>query len=200
MSPRIGLDLPAVIRAATEIADTHGIESLTLASLAKKLNIRTPSLYNHVDGLPGLRNKLAAHGLELLYEKLTLAAVGRSGDEAIRAFADTYLEFARAHPGVYELTLGAPGPDAAEVAETGKKLVDLLMRLMESYGLTHLQSIHVIRGLRSVLHGFASLEQRGGFGLPIDLDVSYRLLVDTFVAGIPAVRNGKITVEEQGEQ
>lgn len=185
--PRIGLDLPAVLHAATEIADKQGLDALTLAGLAKKLNIRTPSLYNHVDGLPGLRNKLAAHGLELLYEKLIHSAVGRSGDDAIRAFGEAYLAFARSHPGLYELTLGAPDPSAPEVAQTGQKLVDLLVRIMSGYDMSEEAALHAIRGLRSVIHGFALLEQKGAFGLPLDLDTSFRLLLDAFLAGIRTI-------------
>ena len=44
----------------------------------------------------------------------------------------------------------------------------------------------MIRGFRSILHGFASIESSGGFGLPLDLDVSFKMLVDTFLAGVHA--------------
>jgi AcrR family transcriptional regulator len=187
--PRIGLDLTILLQAAAEIADTQGIEGLSLATLAKKLNVRTPSLYNHVDGLPGLRAKLSVYGLEQLHAKLTDSAVGRSGDDAIRAFGEAYITFARSRPGLYDLTLRAPDPHAPEVVQAGKKLVDLLVRLMNGYGLENDDALHAIRGLRSVLHGFASLEQKGGFGLPLDLDKSFRLLLDAFLAGIHTIRS-----------
>jgi len=38
-------------------------------------------------------------------------------------------------------------------------------------------TLHAIRGLRAMLHGFVALEAAGGFGMPLDLDVSYRRLV-----------------------
>ncbi|MDF2716643.1 MAG: TetR family transcriptional regulator [Paenibacillus sp.] len=189
--PRIGLDLPTLLQAAADIADTEGIDGLSLATLAKKLNVRTPSLYNHVDGLPGLRAKLSVHGLELLHGKLTDAAVGRSGDDAIRAFGEAYLAFARSRPGLYDLTLRAPDPQAPEVVQAGQKLVDLLVRLMEGYGLGGDDALHAIRGLRSALHGFASLEQKGGFGMPLDLDKSFRLLLGALLAGLHAIRSGE---------
>lgn len=50
MSPRIGLTLPKIVETAAEIADTNGIQEVTLASLAQRLGIRSPSLYNHVKG------------------------------------------------------------------------------------------------------------------------------------------------------
>jgi AcrR family transcriptional regulator len=76
--PRAGLDQQIVLQAAAEIVDQHGWETLTLALLAQKLGIRTPSLYNHVNGLPGLRHKLAIYGMQQLKEALTNAAIGQS--------------------------------------------------------------------------------------------------------------------------
>lgn len=188
MSPRIGLDRQMIVQAAAEIADTQGTEAVTLAAVAKKLNIRTPSLYNHVDGLPGLRQLLSLYGLEQMYEKLDTACGGRSGDDAVRALAKAYLEFARTRPGIYELTLRAPDPQQPEVAAAGERLVGLLVRILDDYGLTEEEALHTVRGLRSILHGFASLERVGGFRMPLDLDESFRLLVDSYLAGIRAIR------------
>lgn len=184
MSPRIGLDLPTILQAAAEIADMQGIDEVTLASLASKLEIRSPSLYNHVNGLQGLRKKLAIHGLEQLHVVMTRAAVGRAGDDAVRALSEAYVAFARTHPGLYEATLRAPDPQDPEVQKAGAEIVDLVIRVLRAYDLEDEGALHAVRGLRSILHGFASLEQRGGFGLPLDLNVSLRLLIDTFLAGI----------------
>jgi hypothetical protein len=46
------------------------------------------------------------------------------------------------------------------------------------------QEIHAIRAFRSLAHGFVSLELAGGFGLHIDLDESYRTLMDLLVNGL----------------
>jgi hypothetical protein len=35
-----------------------------------------------------------------------------------------------------------------------------------------------------VVHGFVSLEQKGGFGLSVDRDESFRLLIDTYLVGL----------------
>ncbi|MGM0874747.1 MAG: TetR/AcrR family transcriptional regulator [Bacillota bacterium] len=184
MSPRIGLDLQTILQAATEIADQDGVEAVTLATLAKKLTIRPPSLYNHIDGLTGLRKKLAIHGIEELYSKLAQAAIGRSKDEAVHAIADAYVSFTRSHPGLYELTLNTSNPNNKDIQLAGKKIVDLTIQVLNGYGLEEEEALHAVRGIRSILHGFSSLEQKGGFGLPLDLDVSLHLLIDSFLAGI----------------
>lgn len=184
MASRIKLDLDTILQVATEMADTQGIDQVTLASLAKKLRIRPPSLYNHVDGLPGLRKELAIYGLKQLYHSLTDSVIGRSGDEAVHALGEAYVTFAREHPGLYEATLRALKPYDPDIQKVGDQIVDLVVRVLHSYGLANEAALHAVRGLRSLLHGFASLEQRGGFGLPLNLNESFRLLIDTFLAGI----------------
>ncbi|WP_226667953.1 TetR/AcrR family transcriptional regulator [Metabacillus litoralis] len=184
MSPRIGLDLQTILKAATNIADEQGIEAVTLATLAKQLTVKSPSLYNHIDGLTGLKKKLALHGLEELYSHISKSAMGLSRDEAVHAVSKAYLSFARNHPGLYELTLSAPNPEDSEIQLAGEKIVDFSIRILSVYGLEDQEVIHAVRGLRSILHGFSSLEQKGAFGLPTDLDKSLFLLIESFLAGI----------------
>lgn len=191
MSPRIGLHTHTVLQAAAEIADTRGLDEVTLAALAQKLDIRSPSLYNHINGLPGLRSKLAVYGLEQLLSVMNRAAVGVSGDEAVRAISEAYVAFVRMHPGLYDATLRAPDPESADWQRVGSDIVDLVLRVLQAYDLDGDAALHAVRGLRSLLHGFASLEQGGGFGLPLDLDVSFRLLIDTFLAGIHTMKQNQ---------
>jgi len=191
MSPRIGLDLNTILNAATEIADTKGVNEITLASLAQKLEVRTPSLYNYIEGLPGLRKKLAIYGIEQLHIAITNAVIGLAGDSAVRSMSEAYLSFARLHPGLYEATFMAPNPMDLDVQKASKEVVDIVVRALKAYNLTDEEAIHVTRGLRSVLHGFASIEQMGGFRLSYDLDVSFKLLIDTFIKGIHNFKDNK---------
>lgn len=191
MSPRTGLDLNTILDTAANIVDTQGIDQITLASLAKKLNIRPPSLYNHVEGLNDLKKKLAIYSIKLLYNELTQAAIGRSGDDAVRAVGKAYTAFATSHPGLYEASLQAPTSqdDEDEYTLTSNKIVELLVRVLQAYDLDDEMAIHAIRGLRSILHGFISLKQKGAFGLPLDTEESFRLLIDTFLTGIHQMKD-----------
>ena len=182
--PRMGLDLHTILQAATDLADKEGVESVTLASLAKKLNVRPPSLYNHIEGLGGLRKKLAVHGLDILYNRLAQASIGRAKDEAVHSVSDAYITFAREHPGIYELTLHAGDPEDKELQRASSNVLDVTIQVLSGYGLEKDDVIHAVRGLRSILHGFSSLEQKGGFGLPLELDKSLHLLIDSYLAGI----------------
>lgn len=183
--PRAGLDQQIIIQTAAQLADQHGLDNITLAMLAKELGVRTPSLYNHVNGLPELRRKLTIHGMNRLKDALAYAAIGKSGDDAVRAMAEAYLFFAREHPGLYEATQHSlDRQDAAEVRHAAEEVIEPVIRVLETYGLEGEAVIHTVRGFRSLLHGFASLEQQGGFGMALDLNASFRLLVDIFLSGI----------------
>ena len=63
----------------------------------------------------------------------------------------------------------------------------LIALLLGSLGLTGDAALHAIRGLRSLLHGFVSLEMGGGFGLPLDLDESFQQMVVVYLQGLVPV-------------
>src|SRR5437763_15156383 len=114
MSHRVGLDKATVVEEATKLVDEEGLEQLSLGRLAERLGVRTPSLYNHIAGLPGLKHDLALYCLHDVLDRVTRAAVGKSRAEAIFSFANAYLSYARETPGRYALTL-APDPEDQEV-------------------------------------------------------------------------------------
>ncbi|MBM7650852.1 TetR/AcrR family transcriptional regulator [Neobacillus cucumis] len=182
--PKVGLELTAILDAAGEIADQLGIPEVTLANLAKKLGIRPPSLYNHFDGLQGLRKKLAIYGINQLYEEIADAAIGEAGPRAVLAMSKAYVNFARNHPGIYEATLLAPDPEDEEVQEAGAKIVNLSIRVLQVYQLEGERALHTVRGLRSILHGFSALEQKGGFKMNLDLDESLTIIIQGFLKGM----------------
>jgi AcrR family transcriptional regulator len=183
--PKIALDKKTIVMAAAQLANEQGSDQVTLALLAKKLNIKPPSLYNHFDGLPGIKRELALFSLEKLYNELEAAALQKSpGVESVLAITEAYLSFARENPGLYEFALSAPDPSDEKVNHAGERIVRLVISKIQLFSLSDEESIHAVRGLRSLMHGFASLEQKGGFGMPLDLDESYRLAVNTFLRGM----------------
>lgn len=183
------IDLATILLKATQLVDTHGLEQLSLGMLAEELQIRPPSLYNHINGLNELKQNLAIHGSRKLYESMLQAAVGRSGDDAIRAISEAYIQFVRDHPGLYEATSRFPDPDDKELQEVQESIVRLSVQVLKAYNLEEEQAIHMVRGLRSILHGFSSIEQMGGFGLPYEIDKSLAVLVNTFIKGLHSYEN-----------
>jgi AcrR family transcriptional regulator len=187
MPPRVRLSREAVVEAAAELADEEGFEALSLSILASRLGIRTPSLYNHVAGLDGLRRELALLGIRELGRRLGRAAIGKTTDEAAFAMARAYREFVKERPGLYAATvrssrLSYPEDPAFQAAEG--EVFETVLAVLASYGLRGDEALHAARGFRSTVHGFATLEVAGGFGIPLDLDESFERLLHTFVTGL----------------
>jgi len=189
--PRMGLTLDQILSTAIEIADESGYESITLSLIAQKLNIKSPSLYNHVKGLDGLRKQLTIYGLQKLYDTMADSVIGKSGDDAILEVGRSYVQFARKNPGLYEATTKIDDLNDLEIKQAGDKIVTLAFRLLEVYELDQKQKIHYVRGLRSLFHGFATLERLGGFGMPVDIDESLQEVVETFMKGIQTLTLGE---------
>ncbi|MGE7674334.1 WHG domain-containing protein [Lysinibacillus sp. NPDC094403] len=191
MSRRMKLDLSIILQKATEIVDEQGLDQLSIGLLAEKLEVRPPSLYNHLDGLNGLKQKLAIQGVKKLNEYMLRAAVGRSGDDAIRAISKAYIQFVREHPGLYDASTRFPDANDQELQQAQESVVQLVLQVLDAYNLQEEMAVHIVRGLRSILHGFTSIEQMGGFGMPLDINKSYSILINTFIEGIHAVTINK---------
>jgi AcrR family transcriptional regulator len=184
MAKRVGIDRDAVVRAAAKIADDEGWDALTLARVAGKLRVRSPSLYNHVGGLEALRRELKLLVMRELNTALTRATIGKSRDDAVRALAVAYRAFVKRHPGTYAATMvAAPNNDPAVEAAAGH-IVETCLSVLSGYGLDRREGIHAIRAMRSAVHGFAALEIAGGFGIPLDVDKSFDWLVGSLLKGL----------------
>jgi len=187
MPPKAGLDHAAVVQAAAALADSAGIGQLTLADLAARLGVRTPSLYNHVAGLPGLRRDLALLGTRELCARISRATIGKSGDAAVQALCQAYRAFVNEHPGLYAATVRSAlltdQPDP-ELNAAQRDTVDIVIMVLSAYKLSGPDAIHAARGLRSLVHGFATLEASEGFGIPLDLDTSFQQLIQAYIAGL----------------
>ncbi len=151
--------------------------ALLLPGRQRKRSIRIPSLYNHIAGLDGLRRDLMVLGGREMTAQLARATIGKAGDDALLALAQAYRAYAKEHPGLYAAVQRAPDFRDPEAQAVGGAVVEVAVAVMASYGLQGDDAVHAVRGLRSALHGFVTLETAGGFGLPIDLDESYRRLI-----------------------
>jgi len=182
--PRAGIDKQVILQAAIEIANTEGLENVTLKALSQKLGIQTPSLYNHVKGLDDLKDMLVIYGLNQIERVLSEAAIGISGDDAVKSIAKAYLTFARNNPGLYEATQWINRWQNNEIKQASEGIINLIGKVVYGYNLKDNDITHVIRIIRSLLHGFASLEHYGSFGNPISADESFDLMLSVLIHGL----------------
>lgn len=184
MSPRVGLTTNIVVDTAMKIADKEGIGQLTLFRLSRELGVRSPSLYEHVEGMNGLVRLLRLRGLKIMVQQFQHAIMGFSGDEAIRRFADSFRSFVREHPAVYSLTVEGDVSNDEEIRMAAGEILDTIYAVLRIYGLSGDELIHATRYMRSAIHGFVSLEMSGGFRLKASTDESFDLIKEVIVLNI----------------
>jgi hypothetical protein len=155
-----------------------------LAALAEQFGIRIPSLYNHVAGIEGLRRGVTLASLRHALAAFRDAVIGKAGDDAVFALAQVYREFALRYPGQYAAIMTAPHYQDAEMVAEADATVALVVAVLAAYQLRDADAYHAVRALRSLAHGFVSLEASGNFGMPLGLDESYRRLVAGYVRGL----------------
>jgi AcrR family transcriptional regulator len=180
MAVRSRLTTAKVVDAALELVDEQGIDALTLAAVAARTGVATPSLYKHVASLGDLRAHVGLRVMEHMTAWLTETVVGRSGDEAVSALVHAYRAYVQKHPKRYAAAPMDPLHDELQRA-AGLKFMELVLATLRSYGLEGSDAVHAARRLRVIVHGFASIESSGGFGLPEDLDETYDQLVRMYL-------------------
>jgi len=185
--PRAGLTADRVTEEAAALVDEQGIDALTLATLAARLDVRAPSLYKHVASLEALRQSVAVRAKTEFGHTLEAAAGELVGDAAVHAIAHGYREWARRHPGRYSLTLRAAYPNDPDDVSASSHAVRVMLRAVEPWQLTETDGIDFVRGLRALLHGFVTLEEAGAFALPISLDGSFERAVDRLIGAYTPV-------------
>lgn len=87
------LDLSKVLAATSELIDKQGIAAVTFPNLAKKLGIRSQSLYHYIDNRTQLLSLVGANRIKALNENLKENLVGMSGQEAILKFCDLIRDY-----------------------------------------------------------------------------------------------------------
>jgi AcrR family transcriptional regulator len=184
LSPRAGLERNTILQTAIELANTQGMEFVTIAAIAKKLEVRSPSLYNHFSGLAEIRIQIAQSGLEQLEQILMISLIGKAREDSILAFCKSYLTFAKTNPGLYEATIQPSVFPHTAIQEASDRIIHLLLQILASYQIEETNALHFVRGLRSIVHGFASLERAGGFQMELDVEESLLFTVQLLCDGL----------------
>ncbi|GMA62675.1 TetR/AcrR family transcriptional regulator [Alicyclobacillus fastidiosus] len=158
MASRPGVNRTIIAQTAGELADQIGLEKLTLSLVASHLGVRTPSLYNHIEGLDDLRRELSLHGMQELDRRLQRAALGKAGDQAVCAMLQAYRAFAKERPGVYASTLHAPGNDDEPLRSASQAIIDTVLTVLKPYNLNPDDAIHIVRGFVQLVMGLRHLK------------------------------------------
>lgn len=174
----------AVIQTASDIADEKGLNNLSLKIVAEKLNIKTPSLYNHIDCLDDLLRAVAHNGMRKMNERMKQVAIGTIGAAAIKAVSVEYLNYMIEHPGVYETIQWATWHGTDETTAIFDDYLSLLTALIKSCKFNPAQTNDILNMLTGIIHGYTTLQLRYAFSNPDKVRDDLCNALDVLLTGI----------------
>jgi AcrR family transcriptional regulator len=178
--PRTRITREGVIATAVSIADEGGLDAVSLSAVATRLGCSPPSLYTHVDSLADLLDGVTTACTAEFADALRDSVVGRAGDDALRAFSESWRSFAASRPARYAAVFRrAASPDAAraQAVEVGMRAGQAVLR---SLGVAERDLAVAATTLRAYLQGFVDIER---IEAPVHADAAFVRGIDALVAG-----------------
>ncbi|WP_223196431.1 TetR/AcrR family transcriptional regulator [Listeria fleischmannii] len=150
-----------IFQAAILVIETEGLENLSFPLIAQKLEIKTPSMYNHFKNKQDLKGALSLYLYDHLNTIMQKKLVGISGEEAITIFTMTIFDFAFTYPNTYPLL-----QEVTEVTKERNSMAlysNTLRSLLKDFASSDEDLLFKHRAVRSMLHGYISLKLKGFF-------------------------------------
>src|ERR1700729_2560523 len=156
MSPRPAPDLDLrrdqVIRTARDLAESDGWAAVTIRRLAGELGVTQPVVYSVFDGRQAIIDAVALNGFR------DLAAALEAVDAAPMARMRAYLDFAAAHPRVYEAMFSLPSGLSFGTVDTPEQLRRAFGGIRDAFPAGDETQAEVAW---SAMHGLATLQASG---------------------------------------
>lgn len=180
-----------IIETSACIANRIGLDNLSLKLIAEELNIKSPSLYNHIKSLDEIKMQLMVYGWKQMEEKMIDSAVGVAGYEALKNMCYAFYDYATNNKGVFAAMLWYNKYENSLKESATTKLFAMLFKIMQSLDISDDNINHIIRTLRGFLEGFALLVNNNAFGNPISIKESFDLSLEIIMNGIKSLEGVK---------
>lgn len=166
--------IDSILDAARQIMRQEGVAALSMQELARRLDLRAPSLYNYFAGKMDIYDALFRLGFTLYAQHLEKTIQGaQSWQEELRMTFEAYFTFAQHNPELYQLCFERPVPGFEPSAESLQVSLDLLqssyqraerLRLAIASDLPAQQMVDL---LISMMHGITALHIANQPHLPL---------------------------------
>jgi AcrR family transcriptional regulator len=155
----------AILVTARTIMREQGVAALSMQELARRMNLRAPSLYHYFAGKMELYDALFRLGFRLYGEHMQQVYQGASSwqDYLERSF-EGYLAFAKQNPDLYQLCFERPIPGFVPSPESLQVSLDLLHHFYdmaaEWKGAIHadLSPQQIIDLIIAMMHGITAMQ------------------------------------------
>jgi len=186
--PRRGLTREIILRKAIEVINSQGYQKLSLAILSTEFNVKPPAMFKHYKGITELKEALTLIGLKMLKQYLQDSVTGKSGEQALASLCHAYRSFAKENKGLYQAIQPSFFGKNKEIEQAAMQLMGIMISVLKGFNIAEENYIHLLRVMRSSLHGFVILEIEFHFGMPGSIEKSFehqinaiRILIRSFV-------------------
>lgn len=188
-----GLTREIIVAEAVAYIEENGQPVVSLHEIARRLEIKTPSLYNHIKNTKELQYAVFKYAIDKFVLNQLSATKHKQKDDAVKAFANAYFSFATENKGLYRLIMSMPSEEDDLEKEMAVPLLDTVVSILSNYNLTEEAIAHWQRIFRAILHGFISQEYLGYFYYYSDIDLkkSRDIAVQCFLDGLHAEISSK---------
>lgn len=175
-----------VVAAAQACVAEEGADALNVNRVAARLGIRTPSLYNHVDGADDLRRAVA---FEVVKELAALSDPIPQELAEPRALLGWSAHVARTYalekPHLYSFLMAVPiSWDEAPFNAYWPRMMAPLAESARKMGVPEARIPTTVRYLISAISGYIRLEIRGAFGSGPEVAQSFDWMIDRLYASL----------------
>lgn len=159
---RANLSPERLVAAGAQLADTAGLEQLSLSALARQFGVQPASLYSHLASRDELIAGVHRFALGELAQRVSGAVAGRAGRDALIGLADAHRDYAQERPGAWEALLRPASPETARSAEAAQ-LSTLTLAVLRGYGIEDDSLVDAARFVGATINGFLSLSRSESF-------------------------------------
>ncbi len=172
-APRVRINRERVLHAAIELADSGGIEALTMRKLGESLGVEAMSVYNHVANKEDLLNGM----VDAVFAEIELPSHGDEWREAIRKRSISFHDALARHPWASGLRDSGTQPGIATLRHN-----DRVLGTFRNAGFPLALAAHAISVVDSYIYGFA-LQERS---LPFHTEEETAALATAMLTQLPA--------------
>lgn len=168
------LMVQTILDTAGAIMREEGVAALSMQELARRLDLRAPSLYHYFSGKMDIYDALFRHGFTLFAEYMQQATQGaQTWQQEIGSSFEAYMAFAMQNPELYQLCFERPVPGFTPSEESLKVSFGLLQstyqraaQLLQEID-TDLPPEHVVDLVIAIMHGLTAMHMANEPHLPI---------------------------------
>ncbi len=181
---RTPLSRQRILNAAIKVADTAGIQSLSMRKVADELHVEAMSLYHHVAN----KGEMLDGIVDTLFSKIELPDQQKNWKDAMRTRAHSVRSVLAAHPWAIELmdSRNTSGPSTEAIQTATLVHHNAMLGSLRNGGFSVAMSAHAFSVIDSYIYGFVIQEANLPFESSDELEeVTDDLQLETMADDLP---------------